>query len=973
MSTVDEQQRGRIQDDLKGFIKGDVLFDEVSRGLYSTDASIFQIQPLGVVAPRDEEDVEALVRYAAERQVALIPRGAGTGVAGESLGAGIILDLSRHLRQIVAVGSDSVRVQPGVTCRALNAQLEQQGRRFAPDPASGNVCTVGGMIANNASGSRVLRHGYTRDHVISLRAVLDNGDAVEAGQQPINTGLESASGHWQDIINTVSLLLEQNSDAIRTCRPRTPFNRCGYLLHDVHSGSSLDMPKLLVGSEGTLALFTEATLRTTPLPGGRSVVLLGFASLDKALQAAQRALTTDPVACELMDRRLLSLARGSDAAAVAGLVPTAVEAVLLVEYERASLRAARRSAEELAQSESLALHSMPASTPEDLQRLWQLRDVALPSLYGLKGGAQPLPFVEDVGVPPEQLPEYMRRVQEILQEFETTASFLVHAATGQVHTRPFLDLTRPEDVSKLNSIAEAVHTLALDLHGTISTQHGTGLARTPWVARQYAALYPVFRQIKAAFDPRGIFNPGKIVDPAPNMAAWPLRVAAAASAEPKQWRLRWDAGEVRKESEHCNGCGHCRTETPGQRMCPVFHATHDEAATPRAKANLLRNLLRAGGDGRQLSSDEVRTVADLCVNCKMCAHECPARVNVPKLMLEAKAHNVAEYGLDRTEWFLSRADDFSRWGSALALIANGLVSIRPGRWLLEKVFGLSRQRRVPRFAFQHFLRVARRRGWTRKPHSGRPRLAYFADTFATYHDPQIGEAVVSVLQHQGYDVYVPPEQGGSGAAPLAHGDIDTAREVALRNLRALSDLAREGYTIVCSEPTAALMIRQDYLDLLDDADARYLAAHTVEFTHFLGDLHRQGKLRTDFRSLPMSVGHHVPCHIKALGHPPAAPALLALIPELRVHTIDTSCSGMAGTFGLSAANFATSLEAGRPMLTELARPRILFGSTECGSCRMQMEQGAGKRTLHPAQYLALAYGLVPEIARRLLGSKRDTP
>jgi Fe-S oxidoreductase len=404
-------------------------------------------------------------------------------------------------------------------------------------------------------------------------------------------------------------------------------------------------------------------------------------------------------------------------------------------------------------------------------------------------------------------------------------------------------------------------------------------------------------------------------------------------------------------------------------MCPVFHATHDEAATPRAKANMLRNLLHAGADGRQLSADDVRAVADLCVNCKMCAHECPARVNIPKLMLEAKAQNVDEYGLDRTDWFLSRTEDFSRWGSALALIANVMLAARPLRWLLEQMFGLARGRRVPRFAFQHFLRLARRRGWTRKPASGRPRLAYFADTFATYHDPQIGEAVVAVLQHQGYDVYVPPVQGGSGAAPLAYGDIDTARDIALRNLRTFSDLAREGFTIVCSEPTAALMVRQDYLDLLDDPDARHLAEHTVEFTHFLGDLHRQGKLRTDFRAVPISVGHHVPCHIKALG-PPAAPELLALIPELRVHTIDVSCSGMAGTFGLAARNFATSLEAGRPMLTELARPRILFGSTECGACRMQMEQGAGKRTLHPAQYLALAYGLIPDIARRLLGGKR---
>ncbi len=959
---MDEQQRGRIQDDLKGFLKGELLFDELSRALYSTDASIFQIQPAGVVVPQDEEDVQALVRYAAEYRLPLVARGAGTGVAGESLGSGLSVDLSRHFRGIVAVHADRVTVQPGVTYRALNARLEQEGRRFAPDPASGAVCTVGGMLANNASGARVLRHGYTRDHVVSLRAVLDSGAVVSAAQEPVPD--VSAAGHWHDIIEALRVLLEENADTIRTCRPKTPFNRCGYLLHDVHTGNSLDLPKLLVGSEGTLALFTEATLRTQPIPGGRSLVLLGFASLEVALRAVQVTMLTAPVACDLMDRRLLSLARGSEAAAVANLVPPAVEAVLLVEYETDTPREARLAAEGLAdlltRGERLAIHAVPAFTPEGLDRLWQLREVALPSLYGLKGGAQPVPFVEDIGVPPESLADFLRRMQEILQESETTASFLVHAGSGQVHTRPFLDLGRPQDVSKLLVLAEKIHTLALDLGGTISTQHGTGLARTPWVARQYGPLYPLFRQIKSIFDPKGIFNPGKIVDPPPKMAAWPLRRLPAAT-HAGSWRLRWDAGEIARESVHCNGCGQCRTETPGQRMCPIFRATQAEEAAPRAKANLLRHLLREGANGRQLASDEVRAVADLCVNCKMCAAECPARVNIPKLMLEAKAQNVFEYGLDRTDWFLARTDNWSRWGSTLALLGNLLVDNRPARWLLQRLFGLSQERRLPRFAGQNFLRLARRRGWTRKPRSSRPRLAYFVDTFATYHDPQLAEAVVAVLQHQGFEVYVPPDQRSSGAAPLAYGDVDTAREVALSNLRIFADLTREGFTVVCSEPTAAVMLRQDYLDLLDDADARQLAGHTVEFTAFLGDLQRQGRLRTDFRPLAVTVGHHVPCHLKALGQPPAGPALLALIPELRVRTIDVSCSGMAGSFGLAAKNYATSLAAGRPMLTELARPGLLFGSTECSACRMQMEEGSGKRTLHPAQYLALAYGLLPDL------------
>jgi FAD/FMN-containing dehydrogenase/Fe-S oxidoreductase len=980
---VDEQQRERTRDDLKGIFKGELLFDDLSRALYSTDASIFEVRPAGVAVPRDEEDIQALVKYAAENHVPLIPRGAGTGVAGESLGTGLVVDLSQHFRAIQEITNDTARVQPGVIWRELNAQLARIGRRFAPDPASGDQCTVGGMIANNASGARALRHGYTRDHVVGLRVVLDSGAAVPVGKEPLHPA--GATGHLQDIVSTVGFLLEQNADLIRTCRPRTPYNRCGYLLHDVIQQDTLDLPRLLCGSEGTLALITEATLRTIPLAGGRALVLLGFATLDAALRAVLQILPTCPAACDLVDRRLLSLARGSAASAVAALIPPAAEAVLLVEFEADTPSEAHEPALALAdllhRSQRLALHALPAFDGEEIDRLWRLREVALPSLYSLRGAAPPVPLIEDVAVPVEQLTVYLHRVQEILKEHEITASFLVHAATGQVHTRPFLDLQQPGDVSKLAAIGEEVHSLALDLGGTVSTQHGTGLARTPWVARQYGPLYPVFRQLKAVFDPHGIFNPGKIVGPDPALPVWPLRKTAPEPAAangrephpapaPPTVHLCWSLEEIRTEAVHCNGCGHCRTESPQQRMCPMFRATIAEAAAPRAKANLLRQLL-ADSEEARLSSNEVRAVADLCVNCKMCALECPAHVNIPKLMLEAKAANVAEHGLDHKDWVLARADGFARLASRIAPLLNPALANRPMRWLLEKIFGLARQRRLPRFALRPFLRRARRRGLTRKKASDRPRVAYFVDLFANYNDPQLAEAVVAVLEHQDIDVYVPPGQRGSGMAALAYGDLETVRELAAENLRLCAEAARDGYTILCSEPTAALMLSQDYLALVDDPDARLVAERTVEFTAFLWDLHTQGKLQTDFQPLELTVGHHVPCHVKALGQPPAGPRLLGLIPGLSVLTIDVSCSGMAGTFGLGTDNYQVSRLAGAPMLEELKKPEIRFGSTECSACRMQMEDGAGKRTLHPAHYLALAYGLMPRVARRLQEPIRD--
>lgn len=981
---MDLPQRERIRDDLQGLFKGELLFDDLSCALYSNDASIFEVRPAGIVVPRDEEDVQALVRYAVENQVPLVARGAGTGLAGEALGEGLIVDFSKHFRSILDVGADTVRIQPGVVYRDLSRELARIGRRFAPDPA--NIeCTVGGMLGINACGTRAFRHGFTRDYVLRIRAVLDNGDSVGVGRQsrwPIadrrGAGLSShPTGRLDDLVSSVVTLLEQHAETIEQCRSRTRFHRCGYLPHDVLDAESLDLARLLVGSEGTLALFTEATLRTIPLPGGRAVVLLGFARLDSALRAAQLASATGPAACDLIDHRLLRMARGTQSE-IADLVPASAEAVLVVEYEADKPADASQLghalADRLHRCDRLAFLAHVADNALSCEQLWQVREAVLPSLYGLRSATQPLAFVEDVGVPPELLPGYLHRVQEVLQRHETTASYLIHAATGQVHMRPFIDWRGPEDASRLWALADEVYGVVLELGGTIGAQHGTGLARTPWLSRQVGPLFSVFRELKSVFDPLNIFNPGKIIGPVPHASAWPVRRRAQDQQMTRQGDKEPDDSLFSSpgllgclaEADRCNGCGECRTESSQLRMCPTFRATHDEAATPRAKANLMRHLLQSDVDPHLLSSDAARTVADLCVNCKMCAIECPARVNVPKLMLQAKAANVAEHGLDRTDWTMARTESFARLSSAVAPLANSFLNNSLARWLLEKLFGLSRHRRLPAFAGRSFLRRAKRRGWTRKPRSARPRVAYFVDIFANYNDPLLAESVVAVLHHNGIEVYVPPRQGGCGMAPLAYGDVETARETVQYNLLFLSDLAREGYPILCSEPTAALMLRHDALELVDDPDARMVAAQTVEATAFLWDLYQQGNLRTDFKPLPFSVGHHVPCHLKALGRPPVGPALLSLIPQIRVHTIDVSCSGMAGTFGLKADNYETSLATGRPMLDQLRRPHVLFGSTECSTCRIQMEDAAGVRTLHPAQYLALAYGYLPELRQCLM-------
>lgn len=992
----------QITDDLRNTFRGRLAFDGLVRGLYSTDASPFQVTPLGVAFPRDTEDLSVLVRYCAEHGVAMIARGAGTGVAGESLGPGLVVDLSAHFRRILDISADTITVEPGVVYAELNAELAKHGRRFAPDPASGASCTLGGMVATNASGGNAFRYGYTRDYVAGLGVVWDTGATDFVGQESEVRSQESE--RTDSIRSATAALLAANRQLLHLTRPHTAFNRCGYLLHDVLTDDGLDLAKLLVGSEGTLGFVTSATVRTVPLPGGVCVALLGFPTLDVALRAGLDLRTLGPVSCDLLDRRLLSQTRTPGPAQAAGLIPPGVAAALVVTFEADTEREAGERSwaaiEKLRETHRLGVLAEPTCDPEGKARIRGVREAAVAGLYGLGKGPRPAAFIEDVGVPEDALPEFIARTQDVLQRFELSASFLVHALTGQVHTRPLVDLDDPTDRQKLWPVAEAVHGLALSLGGTVSTQHGTGIARTPWVEKQYGPVLPVFRELKRIFDPKGLLNPGKIVGPDPSRPAWPLRpgvrsqesgvrehesevrktedsgrlAATRSGAREPEVRtplLLWNNASPPQEAAKCTGCGDCRPQSPRGRMCPVFRATGLEEASPRAMANLFRVLADPGG----LASDEVKEIAKSCVNCKMCRDECPARVDVPKLMLEAKAARQAEHGLDRADWFLARFEGLANLGSNFAPLVNGLMGRRSARWVLEKLIGVSRRRRLPAFAMRNFYRRARGMGLTKKraqisrdaERSGaeRARVAYFVDVFANYNDPSIGEATVAVLRHNGVEVYVPPRQAGSGVGALAVGDLEAARDAALRNVRALADLVREGYRVVCSEPTAALMLSQDYLDILPGPDADALASNTVELTTYLGELHAAGRLKTDFRPLDVTLGHHVPCHLKALRGPTAGPRLMSLIPGLMVHTIDVSCSGMAGTWGLKAANYATSLEAGRRMLAEVNRPRVVFGSSECSACRMQMQEGSGKRALHPVQYLAYAYGLLPEIGAKL--------
>jgi Fe-S oxidoreductase len=521
--------------------------------------------------------------------------------------------------------------------------------------------------------------------------------------------------------------------------------------------------------------------------------------------------------------------------------------------------------------------------------------------------------------------------------------------------------------------------------GTISGEHGTGLSRSAFVREQYGPLYDVFVQVKRLFDPHNLINPGKVLNDDPHLTIRQLRPPPA-PAPPQideqqaqngevpqlvELQLRWKRDELWQAASRCNGCGHCRTQAPPTRMCPVFRNDPNEEASPRAKANLMRQLMGGQLPLQELATPEFKRVANLCFNCKQCQLECPSNVNIPQMMIEAKGAYVAEHGLPQAEWVLSRAHSFRGAGSLAAIAFNWLLASPVSRWILEQLTGISRHRKLPKFARRSFLRAAKRDMLARPVLAGGVKpVVYFVDHFANYHDPELGRAFVAILRHNRIAVHAPPGQLSSGMAMISAGDLEPARELARENLRELADLAREGCPIVCTEPAAALCLKYEYPMLLDHPDVEVVAAQVIEAGDYLAQLHAQGRLRTDFQPLDYAVGYHTPCHLKALGAGTPLANLLRLIPRLEVRTIEEGCSGMAGAWGLTRQNFRDSIRIGWGLISRMRAGDLVAGVTECSSCKMQMEQGTPTPTLHPLKLLALSYGLMPEIHRRLQPSRK---
>jgi len=980
-----DQQRERIQADLRGLIDGEVRCDDVFLQMYATDASIYEIRPLAVVRPKGTSDVVAIVKYAAEEGLPVHARGAGTGVAGESLGSGIVVDFSHSMRRIISIDEDTVRLQPGVVHSVLNQQLAKRGRLFGPDPATRSVTTMGSVLSLDGSGSHWPIYGSARGRVVKMQVVLADGELIEAGVHPVGNVAESLTyPRRADLVQRLGGLIERNTTLIEENQPKSLVHRSGYHLPGILNDGKLDLAKLLVGSEGTLGLITEATIKTDKLPKERGVALVFFDRLDWAARGALEASSHHVSACDLMDRRLLTIARETDPRFDL-LIPKECEAALLIEMHDDDQNELRTRLQQLVHRlqrlKKLAFDARITLDRDERNLYWRLARRVVPRLYRLKGSTRPLPFIEDIAVPPNQLPDFLVKLQNILKTHHVTASLFAHATHGQLHVRPFLDLGNPEDVRKMQGLASALYDEVIAIRGSISGEHGDGLSRT-WYARQaHGPLYDVYREVKRIFDPQNTLNPGKVVAEAPQPLGKNLRPVAErdvqtpdetpaseanngkqdSAAKPISLQLIWDEGEFAYAARSCNGCGRCRTQSSVERMCPVFRVGPAEESTPRAKANLLRGVLTGELNPEHLASEQLKEIADQCVHCYQCRDECPAAVDIPKLATETKAQYVSVNGVSPSDWYLSRLDTLAGWGSFISPFANWSLTSPSMRWLLEKTIGIAQGRKLPKLAPRSYMRIAHRQRLTRPTRRTGLKVLYFLDVYANWFDTELAEAFTSVMEHNGVAVYVHPRQLQAGMQCVASGAVDRARRLASTNVAILAEAVRQGYHIVATEPAAALCLTQEYPNLIDDEDAQLVAENSSEACAYLLKMHQTGKLELDLRPMNMTVGYHEPCHVKALSKLSPGEHLMRLIPGLTVRPLEKGCSGMAGVWGLKKQNYRSSLRAGWGLITSLREPTLNIGATECSSCKMQMEQGVNKVTVHPLKLLALAYGLMPKL------------
>ena len=975
--------------ELRQRFTGDIRPDLGSRILYSTDASIYQIEPLGVALPRTQDDLQAAVELAAKHSLPVLPRGAGTSLAGQAIGEALILDCSRWLDHIPEINPEArtATVEPGVILSALNRAAGRHGLTFGPDPASAERATLGGVVANNATGAHSILYGMAADHILSADVIMADGSLATLGEIDIAGSLSPVSDSlFGNFTATALHIRAQNADAIRAHYPKTWRNSAGYRLNYLLPWSpsrppqwggdqspamnhypptapgQINLATLLAGSEGTLAVMRRITLNLVAKPKHTALAVFAYPSVASACDDVPRLLGHDPSAVELIPRMLVRLARGVPAyAAQVGWASGDPAALLVVEFsgdEPALL---------LERARGCGPTLRVATNPDEQDQIWSIRKAGLGLLDAAPVASRPVAFIEDCAVPVERLGEFVREVEQILSAHSTEAAFYAHASAGCLHIRPMLDLRTGRGVRALRSIAVAVLELTLRLGGAMSSEHGDGLVRSEWLAREYGdELGDCMRSLKRAADPHSILNPGKIIDP-PGMDA---HLRFGQDYHPQAWSANLNfarGGGLQMAIEQCNGQGVCR-KSDGV-MCPSFQVTREEEHSTRGRANLLRVLISAPWPLQTNPVMEaVHEALDLCLACKGCKAECPSGVDMTKLKSAFEAEYYKTHHRAPSDFLFGYFHRVAGLLASVAPIANTLMGSTLSRRAISRLTGIAQERPFPRFA--------RARARVRIPASGsRPRVIFVTDSFTHYFEPQIEQAAFDVLARLGLDVRVLPA-GGAGAALLSKGFLGPARRHAERVLAQLTQLDPDGsLPVIGLEPPEIYCLKNDYSDLLPERadEIARLAARVWLLDEYLIRSEVAGEVLSMRRAPrpPQKVKFQPHCHQRAEslstdGFPAGVAATVSLLSDCgyEVEMIEAGCCGMAGTFGYEADHYELSQKIAELRLFPQVRQKgeALLAATGA-ACRLQITQGTREAVAHPIELVARSLNLGPVVVR----------
>ncbi len=957
-------------------VQGDLRTDLYNRMLYSTDASIYQVMPHGVLLPKSIEDIHAAVELAAKHKVPILPRSGGSSLAGQAVNEALVIDVTQHLDQMIEVNVEEqwVRVQPGLVLDQLNLQLKPTGLQFGPDPASSGRAAMGGIVANNTTGAHSIMYGMTADHVLEADVILSDGTPttfkpLEAGELEL---YKQRSGLEGKLYRTIDRLRHDEADTIQAGTPRH-WRRCGgYTIDRFIDGdisyqwpkdSRFNMAKLMSGSEGTLGVITGLKLNLVPIPKHTVQAVIHYDDLYVALDSTQIILQTNPSSVELLDELSMDLCRTQPT--YARMLETFTEgrpaAVLLTEFygeSEAEAQAKLAQLEAHLKKEKVGYSTIvPVTSAAIKQNVWSVRKAGLGLLMSIRGDHKPIPFIEDSAVPVKHLAEYVGHIQKFCDDLDTKVVYYAHASGGCLHIRPIINTKVARDVEKLPQISNFAVGLLGEYGGAWSSEHGDGRARS-WLNEKFygKGLYSVYQEIKQTFDPNNLLNPGNIVNVPEGMQTSNLRFGAEYNVIPLQENLDFSHDQgFHRAVEMCNGAGVCRKLTTGA-MCPSFMATREEEHSTRGRANALRAALSGTIPTDEFTSKRLYETMDLCVSCKACKTECPSSVDMSKIKFEFLSHYYEKNGTPLRAKLFGDIHDLSRLNSGLiAPLVNGVLNNGLVKWGMERLLGISRKRTLPQFVVEPFTRWFKQHKKNRPAQKDRPIVALFNDTFHTYNYPHIAIAATEVLEAAGFEVVLPGHRC-CGRPMMSKGLVKQARKAAQQTIERLAPLAQKGIPIVGLEPSCLLSMRDEYAALLpNDKRVDLVAEHCFTFEEFISKLAETGELKLDFVEEPRNVLLHGHCHQKALTGTEASKTTLAL-PGYSVTEVDSSCCGMAGSFGYEVEHYDISLKMGErrlfPAVREKADDTLLVAAGV--SCRQQIKHGTGKQALHPAEVLRQA-------------------